>query len=110
VSSKLNQDNGSGYFDYLRLQGSEQLRFRARTWDVSAEGKVSRYDYAKQRVSLTERSARERTELGFNLRGEKQLAKWVRLFAEYEYEKILSNQTLEEYSVNVVNGGLTWEF
>ena len=110
LSYKQNQDNGPGFYDYIRFQGGEQIRFRTRTWDIAAEVKLAFYDYAKQRVSLTDRSVRERTEVGFNLRCEKELTRWLRLFAEYDYERIFSNRTIDEYSVNVASAGLMWEF
>ena len=107
---KLNQDNGGGYFDYLRFQVSEQIRYRAKDWEISAEARVGFYEYVKQRVSDDDDSERERGEVLVILRVERQLARWLRAFAEYEFEQVLANDDIEEYSVNVVTAGLMWEF
>lgn len=32
------------------------------------------------------------------------------IYAEYEYERTVSNLRLDEYSVNTILGGLIWEF
>jgi len=110
LSYRLNQDNGGGYFDYVRFQVSEQLRYHANKWDLSAEARLAFYKYVTQQASPTDSSTRERAELGCHLRVERELLTWLRLFADYEYEQVLSNQSFEEYSVNTVTAGLMWEF
>jgi len=42
------------------------------------------------------------------LRGEKSLRKWLKLFAEYEFEHSLSNRLTDDYQVNTITGGLEW--
>jgi hypothetical protein len=108
-SYKLNQDNGSGYFDYVRFQLSEQVRYRTASWEISAEAKAGYYDYVIQRVD-GDGPVRQRAELRFIARVERQFTNWLRGFSEYEFEQTLANQDIEEYTVNVVTAGLMWEF
>jgi hypothetical protein len=109
LSYKLNQDNGSGYFDYLRFQAGQQIRYRTKAWEISGEARVGYYDYVIQRVG-GDGPVRERAELRFIARVERQFTGWLRAFGEYEFEQTLANQDIEEYSVNVVTAGLMWEF
>ena len=77
---------------------------------MSAEARVGFYEYVTQRVSVGDSSERERGEVLVTLRVERQLARWLRAFGEYEFEQVLANDDIEEYSVNVVTAGLMWEF
>ena len=63
-----------------------------------------------QTVSDTDLRKRHRTDLTLALRGERQLAKHVRLYAQYDYERTDSNSALDEYTVNTVSGGVAVEF
>jgi hypothetical protein len=63
-----------------------------------------------QNVDVASRLRWHKTGLVLNLRGEKHLARWLKLFAEYEYEHSISNRTLDDYGVNTINGGLQWDF
>ena len=107
---RVNADNASGYFDYRRAQVSEQLRFRTARWLVSAEMRFSFYDFPVQTVGGPETAKRHRTDLAYNLRGEGQLARHVRLYAQFDREQALSNLTLDEYAVNTFSGGVMLEF
>lgn len=110
LSYRINEDNGSGYFDYGRVQISEQLRFRAKPWELLAEIRFGHYFYDVQRVSLTDRSHRRLSDLVWRLRAERQFLKWLKGYVDFEQEWSLSNQPLERYNVNTVSGGLIWEF
>jgi hypothetical protein len=110
ATARINQDNGSGYFDYLRGQFSEQVRYAGDKWDVQAEVKVSRYDFPLQTASAADLSRRWRTEAEFSLRCERKMAKSLKIFADYSHERTLANRSIEEYSVNTVSGGLNWDF
>ena len=106
--ARQNEDNGSGYFDYTKLQITEQILFRTKNWEASAEAKVARYDYPIQ--TGTDLKRRRSTDLAFNFRCERRLAAFLKIFAEYDREQIYSNLELERYHVNTVKGGLNWTF
>jgi hypothetical protein len=110
VAYELNLDSGDGFFDYHRYQGSEQLRYTAATWMVRGQAKVNYYDYHIQPVTAGDSETRHYATLGFNLRGEKNLTKALKLYAEYDFEQALSNRETHEYEANTVLGGLDWEF
>ena len=103
-------DNFSGYFDYERYSVSQEIRFQTDAWEISAEARLSHYRYPVQTVSDTDLRKRERTELTLALRAERQLARHVRLYAHYDYERTESNAALDEYTVNTVSGGVMVEF
>ena len=69
----LNQDNGSGYFDFWQYRLAEQVKYKARTWEISAVGRVDYYDFTVQTVSATDLALRQKTVFSASLRVEKQL-------------------------------------
>ena len=103
-------DNLSGYFDYERYSVSQEIRFQTDAWDITAEARLSHYRYPVQTVSDTDLRKRERRDLTLALRGERQLAKHIRIYAQYDYEQTESNAALDEYTVNTVSGGVMVEF
>ena len=103
-------DNLSGYFDYERYSVSQEIRFQTTAWELSAEARLSSYRYPVQTVSDTDPSKRRRADLTLSLRSERQVAKHVRLYAQYDYERTDSNAALDEYTVNTVSGGVAVEF
>jgi hypothetical protein len=110
LSGRVSHDNGGGYFDYRRIQVSEQVRFRTPRWLFSAEARLGFYHYPVQTVAPGDPELRERADLAFTVRGEYQVATHFRLFAQFDREQALSNLTLDEYTANSVSGGLLLEF
>ena len=55
-------------------------------------------------------SRRWSTEIGFDFRCERHVAGFLKVFAEYERERVFSNLEPERYIVNTVKGGLNWTF
>lgn len=110
LGCKLNRDQGEGWFDFTKIYVAEQLRFRARGFEATAGARFANYDYPVQTVSATDPATRNRHEVILSLRCEQQLVKWLRLYAQFEHERTFSNLAAEEYSVNTVTGGLSWEF
>jgi len=100
----------SGYFDYDRYSVSQEVRFQTDAWEITAEARLSYYRYPVQTISDTDLRKRERKELTLALRGERQLAKHIRLYVQYDYERTDSNAALDEYTVNTVSGGVMVEF
>lgn len=107
---ELNLDNGAGYFDYERYQFSQQLRYSSQSWMIRGQAKVTYYDYSVQTIAPESSETREFTTLGFLLRGEKNLTKSLKLFAEYDYEQAFSNRPFHEYRANTIQAGVDWEF
>ena len=110
VVGEFNRDNGSGYFDYFSYRLTQQVRYVAKMWEAKVQAKFSYYDYPNQFVGTDTHSKRYLSNLRLNLRGERKLAQKIKLFAEYEYERSFSNETVSEYQVNKVTGGIDWEF
>jgi len=106
--AKQSEDTGSGYFDYTKLQAGEQILFHSKDWDISADAKVARYDYPIQ--TATDFRKRRSTEIAFDFRCERRIASFLKIFAEYDRERVLSNLAFEQYVVNTVKGGLNWVF
>jgi hypothetical protein len=104
-----NADNGSGFFDYHRYQLTEQLRYTTDSWMLRGQVRFNYYDYGVQRVDPASTDNRHLTTLTASVRLERKLLKKLRLFAEYEHERNLSNRESNEYSANMVLGGLDWE-
>ncbi|MBI2950222.1 MAG: hypothetical protein HYY23_21525 [Verrucomicrobia bacterium] len=104
-----NADNGSGFFDYHRYQLTEQLRYTTESWMLRGQVRLNFYDYQVQRVDPASAEKRHLTTLTANVRAERKLLKKLRVFAEYEHERNLSNRESNEYSANMVLGGLDWE-
>ena len=64
----------------------------------------------RETVSVTDLAKRRSTEWGLNLRCERRLSGFLRIFAEYDHVQTISNLALEQYAVNTVKGGLMWTF
>ncbi len=67
------------------------------------------YDYQVQTVSSGSSLKRELTTLTATLRCERKVWKKLKLFAEHEHEENLSNRRSNEYTANMVLGGIDWE-
>jgi len=107
---KANRDNGGGYFDYNRLSGSGEIRYRTDQWDLKAGARASFYQYLVQPAGPNDPSRRERTEVILTASAERKLTRWLWLTAQFEHERIWSNEILDTYTVNTVTGGLKCEF
>jgi hypothetical protein len=103
-------DNGSGYFNYFKYGCSEQLDYHAHGWTVTAMASFQYYDYPHQTADDPALDKLYETGVTLNLHVERNVTKWLKLFAEYEFEHTFSNDSVEEYAVNTVKGGLLWEF
>jgi hypothetical protein len=110
LSAQWTRDNGPGYYDYFQYRVAEQLRYRATTWEVSAQLSVTQYDFDGRTVSATDLTTQDRTPILFSLRGEKRLAKSWKLYASYDYERSHSNVELQRYEANVGLAGIEYSF
>lgn len=107
---EVNQDNGSGYYDYRKTFVSEQLRFRSGHWELQVQGGVNYYRYPLQAVSILDPTTREKTLVNASARVTCAVARRLKVVAEYEYEQSLSNEKSDAYRVNTAQAGLEWEF
>jgi hypothetical protein len=110
LSYALNRDNGTGFFDYWSYRFVQQLRYHSDPWQIEGRAAISRYDFDHQTVSPADSSARHKTDVTVSLRGERQLLKSLKAFAEYAYERSVSNLAFDNYHVHQVTGGVDWEF
>lgn len=110
LSAQWNRDNGPGYYDYFRYRLAEQLRYRAATWQVNGQLSVMQYDFDRRTVSATDLKTQRRTPFLLSLRGEKRLSKSWKLYANYDYERSLSNVAVQRYEANVGVAGIEYAF
>lgn len=104
------QDNGSGYFSYYKYELSEQLRYQTPAWEIRGRAGIIYYDFPVQTVSILDPSKLNKTLVSLDLRIERRLAGFVKVFGEYELEHSFSNDPFTRYNVNTVTGGFQWEF
>ncbi|MCL5096093.1 MAG: hypothetical protein M1608_00880 [Candidatus Omnitrophica bacterium] len=105
-----NADNGSGYYDFDRFQLSQRLSYRVRDWVISAQVRLSQYNFDIQPISDTDTSHRQKTYLSFTIHGEVKIIESLKWYADFEYENSLSNLAFDEYQANTISSGVDWEF
>jgi hypothetical protein len=113
-----NEDNGPGFYDYARYRFSAQVRYRTRGWELSAQARVSHYDFDVQQVALPGDepgsvrgfAPRRKTDFEFSLRGERSLTRSLKIFGEFAHDRSDSNQTFNNYFANSVLLGFDWAF
>ena len=98
-----NDDNGSGYFNYDRVEASAQLRWREGRWNAKLQGRAGWYMYPNQTVLGDERV---RSFYSLDFRVERKVdAHWL-LYAAASREWNLSNDPLDQYDDWMATGGL----
>jgi hypothetical protein len=105
-----NKDDGSGYFDYQRCYVSGQVRFQGWGWEAQVQASYGDYGYAVQTVGDGDNSLRSKGLYGFGARVARGLGHGFKGYAEYEFERSVSNRAIDEYQVSTVSGGIEWEF
>ena len=105
-----NEDNGGGYYNYNKFSLSEQISYKDENWYAHIELRVSQYDYDFQPVAYQSQTTRRITSVLWNLRIERAIAKKLRLFTDFEHERLNSTLTAEAYQVNTITGGMIMEF
>lgn len=108
VGFEINQDNGSGFYDYRRWKLSKELSFTQGGFEGMLQGKFLHYDYRSQTVP-PENKARQRTEFVLGGRVRQGIMKRLFVFAEAEYERVLATDFEERYHATTVWGGIEWE-
>jgi hypothetical protein len=110
LGARTHRDNGGGYFDYNRVLGSGEVRYRAAQWEISAGALAMHGAFPIQTVGGDDPRKRNRTEVRWTLTAERKLTRFWRVTATYEREEIWSNLTLDTYRVNTFAGGMGCEF
>ena len=120
---RYNQDNGGGYYNYYLYQGGEEVRFKTRDWEVKGTAGGGYYSFPVQAVIVPPPLEdfqpvpvlipSPKLYLGLinlKLRAERRVWKSLRIFAEYNYQRLVSNRPESQYAENQASGGLSWEF
>lgn len=110
IGVDLNTDNSSGYFDSRQYRFAEGLVFSAGTWKVSVNIGLSYLDCPVQAVSLDDPALRRKTAISGGGHVEKGFGKHVAVFANYTYERSLSNAAYDHYIANAVSSGVEFRF
>lgn len=103
----LNRDNGSGYYDYDRVQFIQQLRWANRGWEIRAQARLGFYFYGDQYIGD---ELRHRAYYAVDLRVERWLTEHWFLYAAAEKEWNLSNDPLDDYNDWTATGGIGAEY
>jgi hypothetical protein len=103
---RQNLDNGSGFFDYDRVQVGAGIRYVGTHWELRADARWRWYTYPVQRVGGPESPSRRRSEISVTARGEWKFNEHLRAFAEYTLESSDENVAATDYNVNSISGGL----
>ncbi len=105
-----NLDNGSGYFNYWQYHLSEQLKYQAKTWEVSASAAGRYCAFPVQPASETDLSHHRKTVVSAEVCGRKKLGKSFTIFARFAYGCSLSNASYDNYATSTTTAGLEYRF
>jgi hypothetical protein len=108
IRGRLTFDNGSGYYHTRQASVSEQLSYRLSRWEFSVEGGSGYWFFPHQTVSTGQR--RTLTDVTATLRCERRLGLQWKVYAEYDYERVLTAEPYDRFQANTLGGGVTWEF
>jgi hypothetical protein len=104
------EDNGGKFFNFDEFSAAERLRYSAKNWSIAGTIRGSYLDYPVQRTDLISGPTLNEVLLHATLHGERRLTRWLKLYAEYNYERLLSNLADIRYTANTVTVGMIWEF
>ena len=110
VGMDWNTDNGGGYFDYRTFRAAEQIRYQAKTWEVRGKVGLAQYDFPVRTIGAPGAPKLHQHILTLNAHAQKKLARFLTVFADYDYEQSVANEPFETYQANTFSGGLEWEF
>ncbi|HXG49039.1 MAG TPA: outer membrane beta-barrel protein, partial [Methylomirabilota bacterium] len=106
VSRRSNEDNGAGYFDYVRWAAGGELTHRHAGWETSLGVGLNHYNYRQNRFGTFS----DRWDWSLTWSVEKRLHPRWKLRADYRREQALTDTHTDEYSVNEIAAGVVWEF
>jgi hypothetical protein len=107
---EVNQDNGSGYFDYRLYRVTPKMEYRSGKWAVSAQCRFGYYEYPVETVSPASSSLLDRIYATLGLRAERQISKAIKVFADYTFDGSFSNEPSLTYKADTFSAGLEWRF
>jgi hypothetical protein len=110
ASGRYATDLASGYFEYVRPAAGLRIRYRRGPWQFETGVRFRHYHYLTQVAADSGGGLRRRTEVMAEIRGERELLRWLKVFAEIEHERTYANRPSEEYSVNTLSVGLEASF
>jgi hypothetical protein len=105
-----NQDNGPGFYDFNKWKAALQLAYSNDRWEMSAQGRYTRYAFDQQPTLAGASTVLNRDEWTLNTRLRRTVYKTASVFVETEHEWVTSNLNLEEYEANTYMAGIEWEF
>lgn len=105
VSYSADSDNSSGYFDYYYYGIAQQVRYRDDNWEVRAQVRLGAYDYQTQTISASDTAHRRKTAVQASLRAERKLAKHLKVYVSYNWDRSISDLQFDDYEASVVAGG-----
>ncbi len=105
-----NRDNGARYFDYVKYFAVQEFHYTPKAWNFRLQGRYTQYDYDVQNVSLLDPTLRSKQNFSGSIRLERELLKGLKVFADAEHERSVSNIGVDEYRVNTVSAGFDYEF
>ena len=110
IGLDLNQDNGSGYFDFTQYRLSEQIKYHAQTWEAWVQFRIGHYDFPVQPVSVDDPTHRYKTGVSLSLRAEKSLSKAFKVFLNYSLDHSLGNVSYDRYQTSSTSAGVEYHF
>ena len=106
----LNEDNGSGYFDFTQYRLSEQIKYHAPTWEAWVQFRAGHFDFPIQPVSVDDPTRRYKTVFSLSLRAEKNLSKAFKVFVNYSLDHSLANVSYDRYQTSATSAGVEYHF
>jgi hypothetical protein len=111
LGAGLNLDNGSGYWDFVRYEIAERVRFAPPGFTIEGHARALYFDYQNQTsTGLPGAPGRYLASVQVGVRIEKRLGPHFNAFAEYTHDWQLSNRSINEYDADRVRGGIEWQF
>jgi hypothetical protein len=110
LEARFNKNSGSTFFDYNRYQISQEIQYRDTKWELRSKASFNFYSYVSRTVSATNSEKRKRNRLNVESRIQRKISNRWMLFAQHELEFANSNRVSDDYTANVVIGGIEWEY
>jgi hypothetical protein len=103
----LNQDNGSGYYDYDGPGAQAWVQYESKDWLAKVSARYTRAEYDVQRLASGD--LRWRDEIDVEARLEYLLQPKLRLYLNFEHIRSRGNLRFDEYDANIGSVGVDWE-
>ena len=104
------QDNGGGYFNFMEYRVAGRIRYEAKPWQVVGNLWTEWQEFPVQGINVTSGPHLHVMTWHLDLRAERRITHWLALYAEYSYERAVSNTLTDEYGMSNVTAGASWDF